>query len=93
MLLRSGFAGALAQAREGVAKDAGDLHLAEPHELADLALRHVPLEAQADDQAPLEKISAALSGQDGIAQVLPPVLNEAGDTATMIAYPTTTPQE
>ena len=48
---------------------------------------------QAGDQAPLEKISAALSGQDGIAQVLPPILNEAGDTATMIAYPTTTPQD
>ena len=47
----------------------------------------------AGDQAPLEKISAALSGQDGIARVLPPILNEAGDTATMIAYPTTTPQD
>ena len=48
---------------------------------------------QAGDQAPLEKISAALKGQDGIAQVLPPQVNEAGDTATMVAYPKTTPQD
>jgi len=45
------------------------------------------------DQAPLAKIADALSKQDGIAAVLPPVLNPAGDTATMIAYPTTTPQD
>jgi RND superfamily putative drug exporter len=45
------------------------------------------------DAAPLQKIGDALSKQDGIAQVLPPQLNPAGDTATMIAYPTTTPQD
>src|SRR3954447_12476863 len=45
------------------------------------------------DQASLQQISAALSKQDGIAQVLPPQLNKAGDTATMIAYPTTTAQD
>src|SRR4051812_30589975 len=45
------------------------------------------------DTAPLQKISDALSKQDGIAQVLPPQVNAAGDTATMIAYPTTTPQD
>ena len=45
------------------------------------------------DQAALQQISAALSEQDGIAQVLPPQLNERGDTATMIAYPATTPQD
>ena len=45
------------------------------------------------DTAALPKISDALSKQDGIAAVLPPQLNEAGDTATMIAYPTTTPQD
>ena len=45
------------------------------------------------DQAPLQKISAALSSQPGIASVLPPTVNKAGDTATMIAYPTTTPQD
>src|ERR1700754_3449488 len=45
------------------------------------------------DQAALTQIGDALKGQDGIAQVLPPVVNDAGDTATMIAYPTTTPQD
>src|SRR3954447_3879318 len=45
------------------------------------------------DQASLQKISDALSKQDGIAQVLPPQLNKAGDTATMIAYPKTTGQD
>ena len=48
---------------------------------------------KAGDTAALKKISEALSEQDGIATVLPPQLNEAGDTATMIAYPTTTPQD
>jgi RND superfamily putative drug exporter len=47
----------------------------------------------AGDPAPLQKISDALGKQEGIAQVLPPQINEAGDTATMIAYPTTTPQD
>src|SRR3954463_13579802 len=45
------------------------------------------------DTASLQKISDALAKQDGIAQVLPPQVNQAGDTATMIAYPTTTPQD
>src|SRR3954465_4900110 len=45
------------------------------------------------DQAALGKIGDALKKQDGIAQGLPPTLNKAGDTATMIAYPTTTPQD
>jgi putative drug exporter of the RND superfamily len=45
------------------------------------------------DDAALTQIGDALKGQDGIAQVLPPVVNKAGDTATMIAYPTTTPQD
>src|SRR5215216_1625929 len=48
---------------------------------------------QAGDQAPLEQIGNALRDQDGIAEVLPPRLNKAGDTATMIAYPSTTPQD
>ena len=48
---------------------------------------------EAGDTAALTQISEALSAQDGIAAVLPPQLNEAGDTATMIAYPTTTPQD
>jgi RND superfamily putative drug exporter len=45
------------------------------------------------DQAALTQISDALSKQPGIAQVLPPQLNQRGDTATMIAYPTTTAQD
>jgi putative drug exporter of the RND superfamily len=48
---------------------------------------------KAGDQAPLQQIGDALSKQDGIAQVLPAQLNQRGDTATMIAYPTTTPQD
>jgi RND superfamily putative drug exporter len=48
---------------------------------------------QANDQAALKQIGDALAGQDGIAQVLPAQLNERGDTATMIAYPSTTPQD
>ncbi len=43
--------------------------------------------------AALTQIGDALRGQAGIADVLPPQLNEKGDTATMIAYPTSTPQE
>src|SRR5215204_3691444 len=48
---------------------------------------------QAGEEAPLQQIGDALRGQDGIAEVLPARLNEAGDTATMIAYPETTPQD
>src|SRR4051794_21715456 len=45
------------------------------------------------DQAALQQIGDALGKQPGIAQVLPAQLNDAGDTATMIAYPATTPQD
>jgi RND superfamily putative drug exporter len=45
------------------------------------------------DKAPLQQIGDALAEQPGIAGVLPPQLNQAGDTATIIAYPTTTPQD
>jgi putative drug exporter of the RND superfamily len=48
---------------------------------------------QAGEKAPLQAIGRALSAQDGIARVLPPKLNPSGDTATMIAYPSTTPQD
>ena len=48
---------------------------------------------EAGDEAALQQIGEALGAQAGIAQVLPPQLNEAGDTATMIAYPETTPQD
>jgi RND superfamily putative drug exporter len=52
----------------------------------------VELPASGDDAA-LKQIGDALAAQPGIAQVLPPQINEAGDTATMIAYPETTPQD
>jgi RND superfamily putative drug exporter len=45
------------------------------------------------DRTPLQRIASALGRQPGIASVLPPTLNRRGDTATMIAYPTTTPQD
>jgi putative drug exporter of the RND superfamily len=48
---------------------------------------------QPGDQTALQQIGDALRDQNGIADVLPPQLNERGDTATMIAYPTTTPQD
>jgi RND superfamily putative drug exporter len=45
------------------------------------------------DDAALQQIGSALRAQPGIAAVLPPRLNPRGDTATMIAYPTSTPQD
>src|SRR3954464_1088633 len=48
---------------------------------------------RAGDQAALQQVGDALRKQDGIAQVLPAQLNKRDDTATMIAYPTTTPQD
>jgi RND superfamily putative drug exporter len=48
---------------------------------------------RAGDQATLQAIGDGLRGQDGIAEVLPPQLNDRADTATMIAYPATTPQD
>jgi RND superfamily putative drug exporter len=48
---------------------------------------------KAGDQAALQQIGDALSKQPGITGVLPAQLNQSGDTATMIAYPSTTPQD
>jgi putative drug exporter of the RND superfamily len=48
---------------------------------------------RAGDQAPLQAIGDALRNQEGIARVEPPLLNKRADMATMIAYPTTTPQD
>ena len=45
------------------------------------------------DEAALQQISDGLREQDGIAQVMPPQLNKAGNTATMIAFPATTAQD
>ena len=44
------------------------------------------------DSAALDKLSSALSGTPGIAAVGRPVLNPAGDTATLTVFPTTKPQ-
>src|SRR4051795_4795323 len=51
------------------------------------------VELKDSDQSSLPKITKALEQQDGIAAVLPPQINPAGDTATLIAYPTTTAQD
>src|SRR3954465_4332477 len=48
---------------------------------------------KAGETAALQQIGDALSKQPGIAGVLPAQLNETGDTATMIAYPSTTPHD
>jgi putative drug exporter of the RND superfamily len=48
---------------------------------------------QSGDQTALKQIGDALGKQPGIASVLPATVNDRGDTATMIAYPTTTPQD
>jgi RND superfamily putative drug exporter len=48
---------------------------------------------KAGDQAPLQQLGDALRKQPGIAGVVPPQLNQRGDTATMIAYPSTTAQD
>jgi RND superfamily putative drug exporter len=45
------------------------------------------------DTAALQQIGDGLREQSGIADVLPPTVNDAGNTATMIAYPSTTPQD
>jgi RND superfamily putative drug exporter len=43
--------------------------------------------------APAAAVAAALDAEPGIAQVAPPVLSPAGDTAVVLAYPTTSPQD
>ena len=43
--------------------------------------------------ADLEQLQAALADTDGIASVADPTVNEAGDTATIVAIPTTSPQD
>ncbi len=44
------------------------------------------------DSAALDKLSSALSATKGVAAVGAPVVNEAGDTATLTVFPTTKPQ-
>ncbi|MDX6671339.1 MAG: putative drug exporter of the superfamily [Solirubrobacteraceae bacterium] len=45
------------------------------------------------DTAALARLSGALSAERGVAAVSKPVLNPAGDTATMAVFPTTKPQD
>jgi putative drug exporter of the RND superfamily len=44
------------------------------------------------DRSGLEKLSAAIAQQDNVAAVGPPVLNSAGDTATLTVFPASKPQ-
>ena len=41
----------------------------------------------------VDAVSQALAADPGIASVKPPILNEAGNTAIITAYPTTSPQD
>jgi RND superfamily putative drug exporter len=45
------------------------------------------------DAAAADRVSAALQGDPGIATALPATVNAAGDTAVIIAYPATGPQD
>jgi RND superfamily putative drug exporter len=47
---------------------------------------------QKDDPGAADKLAAAFSKTDGVAAVIPPITNEAGDTAQIPVYPTTSPQ-
>lgn len=47
---------------------------------------------QSDAPGAADALAGALRGTDGIASVTAPALNEAGDTAVITAYPTTSPQ-
>ena len=44
------------------------------------------------DVAPLDRLRSRLSAQPGVAAVTPPRVNPAGDAATMLVFPTTSPQ-
>jgi RND superfamily putative drug exporter len=47
----------------------------------------------AEDHAAVARVQSALEADPGIASVAPPAFNEAGDTATLVANPTTAPQD
>jgi putative drug exporter of the RND superfamily len=47
---------------------------------------------QKNDPGAADKLAAAFSKTDGVATVIPPITNEAGDTAQIPVYPTTSPQ-
>ena len=46
-----------------------------------------------DDLEALEEVGAAIGETEGVAAVFPPFPNEAGDTAVMTVFPTTSPQD
>jgi RND superfamily putative drug exporter len=48
---------------------------------------------EAGDTATIERLTSALSTNDGIVGISEPVLSEAGDTAVLIATPATAPQD
>jgi putative drug exporter of the RND superfamily len=47
---------------------------------------------QTADPGAADKLAKAFSETDGVATVIPPIANEAGDTAQIPVYPTTSPQ-
>ncbi len=47
---------------------------------------------QGDDPGAADAVAAALRETDGVASVTAPAVNQAGDTAVITAYPTTSPQ-
>jgi RND superfamily putative drug exporter len=47
---------------------------------------------QKDDPGAADRLARAFSSTDGVATVIPPITNEAGDTAQIPVYPTTSPQ-
>ena len=47
---------------------------------------------QTGDPGAADKLAAAFSKTEGVAAVVPPIENEAGDTAQLVVYPTTSPQ-
>ncbi len=49
--------------------------------------------ASASDRGAVERVRRALQSDPGIAQVSPPIVNPAGDTALLTANPTTAPQD
>ena len=49
-------------------------------------------ELKGDSQSGLEPLAAAIGRTEGVAQVAPPMVNEAGDTAVITVFPTTGPQ-
>jgi RND superfamily putative drug exporter len=47
---------------------------------------------QQDDPGAAKRLAASFQETPGVAAVLPPVVNDSGDTAQVVVYPTTSPQ-